>query len=679
MTQKPRILIVEDDAFYREFLLRTLDRDYIADTAEDGMEALTQLSLESYDLILCDLRMPGISGKELIHKIRQSTDTESVLIIITGFEKDWSPVDATDANVFAYLKKGKFGPKELRKVVQNGLLLHRESQQKKKYEERLLDFNQKLENKVEENSKALFESEEKYWNLFDQSLVGIYVQTDQRIRFSNEKLREILGCPLDRIADRCMEDFLRPVAREASLSPHGQTDGESSPFQEVVLTTLDGDERHALHSSGTILFEGATAMQGCLLDITEWKVLEQQLLQHRKMESLGTLISGITHEFNNILAAILPQTEILLQRAKESPSIQRPAEIISVMAEKASRLTRQLLNMSRTSVLERKPVEVNTWIREALSFLGPILGSSIQAEIDLAPDAGWIEADPQHLDQLLMNLVLNARDAMPEGGKIRISTASRYRTPYPPPPAQSGKPSLSEIIIEDSGTGIDEKTLPKIFDPFFTTKDTGKGTGMGLSVVYNLVRQNGGEVHVTSRPEQGSRFRVLFPRLPSKEEAPAWNGTVLVAEKNPGRKDLLRDALFRMRFDVIPARDEQEAVEIYSRKKDTIDWVILDSECLENEPLSPVTRLLHLNPRIKLLVTNQPPSPAGEVLRHPLMKPGARIEHFQFPARKETLFQSLEKVLESGPDGILSQGKDDVHPAAVMQSERLNRTKEYDR
>ncbi len=640
MQRKPRILIVEDDAFYREFLLRTLDKDYFTDTAEDGLQALTQLSVESYDLILCDLRMPGISGKELIHKIRQSSDDECVLIIITGFEKDWSPVDATDAQVFAYLKKGKFGPKELRKVVQNGLLVNRENQQKKRNEERLRDFNQKLEDKVEENSKALFESEEKYWNLFEQSLVGVYVEAHQRIRFANGKLCEILGCPLEEMLNRSVEDFFRPVPCGTPLPQGQKKDPASSPFQEVLLSTRDGEERHALHSSGTILFEGTTATQGCVLDITEWKVLEQQLLQTQKMESLGTLISGITHEFNNILGAILPQAEILLLGAKENPSLQRPAEIIATMAEKASRLTRQLLDTSRTAVMEKKPVEVNTWIREALSFLGPTLGASVLAKIDLAPDAGWIQADPQHLDQLLMNLVLNARDAMPEGGKIRISTASGAR--------EAAGTSAVEISVEDTGSGIPEKIIPKIFDPFFTTKETGKGTGMGLSVVYNLVKQNGGEIHVTSKPGQGTVFRVLFPSIPLHEEVQtgsAWNGTVLVAEKNPGRQNLIRDVLARMRFEVIPARDDREAEEICSQRRDGIDWIIMDGDFLDHTAFSPVTRLLDSNPRIRMLVTGNEEAGSPNLLPLPLTEKGGRIQFFKVPEKQETLFESLGRVL----------------------------------
>jgi len=664
MSHPPRILIVEDDAFYREFLLRTLDHDHAVDTAEDGMQALTHLGRASYDLVLCDLRMPGISGRQLVQKIRQSCGPECILIIITGFEKDWSPVDATDVNVFAYLKKGNFGPKELRKVVQNGLLVHRDMQQKRMYEERLLDFSQQLEHKVEENSKALFESEEKYWNLFDQSLVGVYIQAGGRVRFSNQKLRDILGCPPERIGDCRIEDFLRPVARQAPLASPGGAGSGTSPFQEVALTALSGEERYALHSAGTILFEGTKATQGCLLDITEWKMLEQQLLQHHKMESLGTLISGITHEFNNILAAIIPQSEILLERARENPSIRRPAEIISAMAEKASRLTRQLLNMSRSSTLERRPVDVNTWIRESLTVLGPVLGSDIRVEIDLSPEAGWIEADPQHLDQLLMNLVLNARDAMPAGGVIRIATGTRPPAAPPPgrPPANA---PFTEIIVEDTGTGIAEQDLPKVFDPFFTTKDTGKGTGMGLSVVYNLVKQNGGEIHATSRPGRGARFRAVFPRLPPKEASGVrarWNGTVLVAEKNRETRDLLRDVLGRLRFEVIPARDEREAVEIYSRKKDTIDWVILGRECLDPAALSPVARLLQINPRVKLLVANRGASSSREELRHPLMRPGARIEQFQVPAHEETLLRSLEEVMEGRSDRLPAKGEETVPP-----------------
>jgi len=678
MTHRPRILIVEDDAFYREFLLRTLDRDYSVDTAEDGLQALTRISLGSYDLILCDLRMPGISGKELIQKIRQNTDAESVLIIVTGFEKDWSPVDATDADVFAYLRKGRFGPAELRKVVQNGLLRHREAQRKKRLEKRLLDSKQQLEFKVAENSKALFESEEKYWNLFEQSLVGVYIQVAGRIRFSNEKLREILGCPPDRIANHGMEDFLRPATREAARPGGEGARREPGPFQEVVLTNLEGEQRHALHSSGTILFQGSTATQGCLLDITEWKVIERQLVQHQKMESLGTLISGITHEFNNILAAILPQAELLL-RAQNDPVVRRPVEIIHTMAEKAARLTRQLLNMSRTAAMEKKPVEVNTWIRESLSVLGPVIGTSVHVELDLAPDAGCIEADRQHLDQVLMNLVLNARDAMPAGGTIHIATALRTpRDGAQPSPVPGGAP-LTEITVEDTGTGIPQEHIPRIFDPFFTTKETGKGTGMGLSVVYNLVKQTGGEIHVTSRPDRGSRFRLAFPQLDSSEApraAQVPNRTVLLADRNPRRQDLLRDVLFRMRFDVIPARDEQEALEIYASQKDTIDWVILDSGCATDEPLSPVTRLLHLNPRIKLLVSDRSPHLPEEVLNHRRREPRARIEHFHVPAGREILFRSLEKVLDMDAVDIPAEGTDRTQPAARAGTDRIGQKKE---
>ena len=681
MTARPRILIVEDDAFYREFLLRTLDRDYTVDAAEDGMQALTRLGIESYDLILCDLRMPGISGKELIQKIRQNTGTESVLVIITGFEQDWSPVDATDANVFAYLKKGKFGPKELRKVVQNGLLVHQETQRKKHFEKRLLDCNRTLEVKVVENSKALVEAEGKYSNLFEQSLIGVYIQAEGRIRFSNETLRRILGCPLDRIEDCRMEDFLRPVAREVALPSCERMGQDPGPFQEVVLTNLCGEERHALHSSGTVPFHGSTATQGCLLDITEWKMLEQQILQHRKMESLGTLISGITHEFNNILTAILPQAELLL-RAREDPAVRRPAEIIATMAEKAARLTRQLLKMSRTAGMERRPVEVNTWIRESLSVLGPVLGSSVRVEIDLEPNAGWIRADPQHLDQVLMNLVLNARDAIPEGGTIRIATASRTcHAGWGPCPQDTALP-LTEIVVEDTGTGISEEHLPKIFDPFFTTKETGKGTGIGLSVVYNLVKQNEGEIHVTSPPDRGSRFRLSFPRMPSREESRpehARNRTVLVAEKNRGKQDLLRDTLSRMRCDVIPARDEQEAVEIYARRMDTIDWVILDGDCVAEEPISPVSRLLNLNPRIKLLISDRSPQPSLEVLHHRRSEPRARIEHFHFHPGTENLSHFLEKVMETEtPD--LAPGPTLHTPSTLppSPSDRPGRTKGLD-
>jgi len=652
MEEKPHVLIVEDDAFYREFLERTLMGEYTIHVAEDGRQALSKVEQHTFDAILCDLRLPGMSGKDLIRHIRELTDDYTILIIVTGFEQDLSPVDASDSHVFSYLKKGQFGPPELRKILRNGIALRKQRQGRKKYADQLLNSKNDLENKVAEGSRALSESRTKYRNLFEQSLVGIYIEQQGRIRLANRKFCEILGYPPEELENQSIDSFISPILNQISTNRLVHSDSENlhESLEEVLLTPRDNSLRNALHCAGTVSFQGAEAVQGCILDITEWKVLEQQILQNQKLEALGTLVSGISHEFNNILAAIMPQAELLLQQSEDNPRIRRPAEILFTMAEKASRLTSQLLNMGRKTVMEKRPVEVNNWLREALGFLGSTLGDSIQVVLSLDHNAGMIEADPHHLDQLLLNLVINARDAMPEDGKIRISTSVR--------PTRSGLPgtrrdpnlSFVEITIEDTGCGITPRDMPNIFDPFFTTKEAGQGTGLGLSVVHNLIKQNNGEIFATSNPGQGTTFRIVFPRAASAEAEPRrpTAGKILVAEHNPGMRNLLQDVLSKMSYEVIPALDDQEAVEIYARQKDTIDVVIMDSQLRGRAQDSPAGRMLGLNPRIKMILTYDETEKYISPLPDGTQRADAEIEYLSLPTTPEILTESLEKVLRSG-------------------------------
>jgi nitrogen-specific signal transduction histidine kinase/CheY-like chemotaxis protein len=394
--------------------------------------------------------------------------------------------------------------------------------------------------------------------------------------------------------------------------------------------------------------QGADAVQGCLLDITEWKELEQHFLQHQKMESLGTLVSGIAHEFNNILAAMMPQTELLTRRSEDMPSIERPAQILFSMAEKASRLTRQLLNMSRKPTMEKRPIDVNAWLREAASFLATSLQSNQTMQLDLDPLAGQIEGDPHQLDQLLLNLVLNARDAMPGGGTIRITTSSVAPGPRFPCPPGKRERSLVEITIEDEGCGIPPENLRRIFDPFFTTKETGKGTGLGLSVVYSLVKQHGGEIFVKRQEGKGTVFSILFPDASRPEDvqrARAAGGKILVSESNPGMLDLFKDVLAGMRYEIIPVQNQQDAVDVYARQQDTIDCVILDSRFERSTGGSSLGRILALNPSIKVILTyRESTTPLGQWFDSAKEK-GASIQQISLPVTPEALSLSLEKVL----------------------------------
>lgn len=654
MNPKPKILVVEDDAFYQEFLARTLGPEYDVDRAASGHEALNLISRRAYDAVLCDLRLPGIPGKELVRRIRETADEEIILIVITGFEKDWPPVEATDARVFFYLKKGEFSPRDLKKVVENGLLFRKSRLERRQFAEQLRALNEELEKKVSERTRALLESETKYRNLFEQSMVGVYIEQGGLIRLANRKLGRLLGTRVEDLIGKPLSEFLEPSAPEGfTIASAADEAAQIHGVEEVVMRTRSGERKVALHSSGPIRFQGSEAIQGCLLDITAWKDLERQFLQHQKMESLGTLVSGLAHEFNNILTAILPQAEILKMRAAEHPSIRKPVEILYTMTEKACGLTRQLLGMSRKNHVRKGPVDVNTRIHETLSFLSPTLGSSTQVQLDLDPRAGSIEGDPDQIDQVLMNLVLNARDAMPEGGTIRISTGLCTSTATEERHGEGREKAFVEILIEDTGQGIAPEHLSRIFDPFFTTKEPGRGTGLGLSVAYNVVKSHGGEIFAKSQPGKGTSFRILLPKsAPEPGSHPVESSKkvrkILVADPDPGTLNLFRDVLSRMHYEVIAARDGQEALDIYSRQIETIDWVILDGRSQCQAPHSPLHRMMTLNPRVKLIVTHPSAAP-GEVqaLELPL-DPEGRIRHLELAHGPEGLSRNLQRVLDLG-------------------------------
>ena len=652
MHVKPEILIVEDDPFYREFLLRALGQDYAIEQAESGTKALERIRRHRFDAVLCDLRLPGMSGKDLIRRIREWSDEEIILIVITGFEKDWPPVETTDAQVFFYLKKGEFGPRDLLKVLQNGLLLRKSRLERKQFAEQLRALNLELEKKVAERTRALMESEAKYRNLFEQSMVGVYLEQEGQIRLVNQKLCNLLGYESADLVGKPIAVFITPAPQEGHTIAASKPDGSSPALEEVLLKTRSGDRRFALHCAGPVRSQSVQAVQGCLLDITAWKLLEQQLLQHQKMESLGTLVSGFAHEFNNILTAIVPQAELLRMQASQVPAISRPTEILYTMTEKACGLTRQLLGMSRKASLEMKPLEVNARIHETLSFLSTSMGSGIQVHLDLDPGAGQIEADSNQIDQILMNLVLNSRDAMPQGGTLWISSGVCTSTTLEGKSRDPGERSFVEIVMEDTGHGIAQENVSRIFDPFFTTKEPGKGTGLGLSVVYSMVKRHGGEIFVKSQQGKGSTFRILFPRLgshaPARGKAAARAGRILVADPNPDMRNLFRDVLCRMHYEVIPAGSGQEALDIYTLQKDDIDWVILDSGSESAAPHSPAHRMVNLNPRVKLIVTHSAAPAKGEVIPDFPQTAGTRIRHLHVSQGVENLSRSLERVLEQG-------------------------------
>ncbi len=322
-------------------------------------------------------------------------------------------------------------------------------------------------------------------------------------------------------------------------------------------------------------------------DITERKLLEEQLVQSQKMEAVGRLSGGIAHDFNNLLGVMIGYAEFLQERLDSSNPLRGSADEILKAGKRAAALTRQLLAFSRQQVLDPKVLDLNAIVIDIEQLLRRVIGEDIQLEIDLDPLIGRIKADYSQIEQVLVNLAVNARDAMPRGGKLTIQTksveldAAVLQHHYPNQPG----PYIC-LTMSDTGVGMNAATKARAFEPFFTTKEKGKGTGLGLSTVYGIVKQSGGHIHIDSTPLEGTTFRIYLPKtveIPAaKIEDPGFtpvrtgSETILVAEDEPSLRALVISILQGSGYTVLEAGDGEEALAVSRVHEGAIDLLLTD-------------------------------------------------------------------------------------------------------
>ncbi len=328
------------------------------------------------------------------------------------------------------------------------------------------------------------------------------------------------------------------------------------------------------------------ALQDLRKEMMRRQELERELIQAQKMEAVGRLAGGIAHDFNNLLTVILGYDEILRDHVKDDPIALEYACEISQASERAAGLTNQLLAFSRRHVSAPRITDLNALVHNIDKMLKRVIGEDLELETRLAPALAPVKVDPSHIDQVILNLAVNARDAMPEGGKLTIETANVEITEE----YASGHIGLAPghwvmLAVSDSGVGMDAATRERIFEPFFTTKEKGKGTGLGLSIVYGIVKQSGGEVLVYSEPGHGTVFKIYLPAAPAAEPAPAvtphvpltpGGATVLLVEDEDQVRALTRLMLERRGYHVLVAATPEEAVRIAGQAGDQIDLLLTD-------------------------------------------------------------------------------------------------------
>jgi two-component system, cell cycle sensor histidine kinase and response regulator CckA len=324
-------------------------------------------------------------------------------------------------------------------------------------------------------------------------------------------------------------------------------------------------------------------------DATERTAIEKKLFQGQKFEAIGQLAGGIAHDLNNMIGAILGWVDLGIEEAEEGTHLHRYFTKVRRQAERATALTRQLLAFASRQILEPRDMDLNQSVLETLSLLEKVIGSNIKIQANLAPDLAMVRADPTQIEQVLMNLCINARDAMPEGGSLIVETSNTTfdeRFCELQPQAQPCRYGV--LSVTDTGMGMDSATLDRIFEPFFTTKEVGKGTGLGLATVYGVVKQHGGFMHVYSETGIGSTFRAYFPasaapiplssRTAPEDSRAAHGGseTILVAEDHDGLRQLAYETLTNLGYRVLAAADGEHALEEFQSGPSRIHLALLD-------------------------------------------------------------------------------------------------------
>jgi signal transduction histidine kinase len=535
MSQEVEILIVEESLSQSEHLKHILEQHYHKVSVEHNAEfGLAAMRRRKPQIVISAVRLPEMDGYALCREIKADEDLKDIpVILLTSLSEATDIIRGMECGADNFVTK-PYEEKLLMSRIEY-ILLNREL--------RMSAGTQMGIEIVVGGTKYSVTPER-------QQMVDLLISTYEAAVHKNLELLRVeaeLNAMNERLEERVTE--------------------RTTQLMEEVADRRRADE--ALLASEQALIES-----------------ERRLLQSQKMEAIGTLAGGVAHDFNNLLTAILGNTQLALRKLHPDDPVEPRLLEIEKAGNRAAVLIRQLLAFSRRQHLERRTVNLNDTIGEIIKLLRRIIGEDVAIRVIAGANLSAIFADPAQVEQVIMNLAVNARDAMPRGGRLTVETNNvtldeAYRRQYPY--VSPGK--YVQITVTDTGTGINAETQKHIFEPFFTTKEVGKGTGLGLSMVYGIVKQHDGHINVYSEEGHGTTFKIFLPVVESavdKEtlaiQLPLLGGaeTILVAEDEESLSLLARDVLEGLGYTVLLAKNGEEAVEMYKQNRDRIDLLLLD-------------------------------------------------------------------------------------------------------
>ena len=510
-------------------------------------------------------------------------------------------------------------------------------------------------------ARELKDSETKYRFLVDRVQEAVLLVQDDTVKSVNPAATIIGGYSAGELGSVPFSEFIDSRDRDRVLALYRQALAGETSLDSITFGFIrkGGEVFQATTRFMPVSWEDRPAMLCLIQDATRQGDLESQLLYAKKMEAVGTLAGGIAHDFNNHLQGISGYIQLLMMRGDRDRTEQGWLLQIERSVKRAAALTKQLLIFSRKEESRLEPIDLNEVVRQAQKTLARTIPESITAELRLAAELASVDGDAVQLEHVLFNLGINAKDAMPGGGKIVIETRNVHLDEAFCRNHAGVKPgAYVELTFADSGHGMDRETLERIFEPFYTTKGVGSGIGLGLAIVYGIVQSHHGLILCESNRDAGTTFRVYLPAQEREGAAPAkeerkrgdYRGaeTIIIVDDEPDIIDIGQNTLEQFGYTVLTARSGEEAVEIYTRQGDRIDLVILDLGMPGMGGERCLRELLRMNPAVKVLIAS---GYAATQTVHSILEAGA-TGFMAKPYRLEDMLKKVREVLDGERDEI---------------------------